>query len=249
MYLNIKGLVLRVSNYNDHDAMLTILTGTHGKLSVKARGLRRKYSPLTAPCQLLAYSEFTLFEYKGLYTINEARSVELFHTLQRDLQKLSLGTYFAQVSEVLSQEDLPNPELLSLVLNCLFALSKLEIPEEKVKAVFDLRSTCLAGYTPDLHGCHRCGNTSADQLDLSSGQLECCGCRDRSKDGIRMPLTPGALDAMRYISACDSKLLFQFDAGGASLRSLADASEAYLTTQLERGFSALDFYKSLQIDI
>ena len=62
MYLTVRGIVLRVSEYNDHDAMLTMLTQKHGKLAVKARGLRRKNRPLIAPCQLLAYVEFTLFE-------------------------------------------------------------------------------------------------------------------------------------------------------------------------------------------
>ena len=119
MYLTIRAIVLRVTDYNDRDALLTVLTQKHGKLTVKARGLRRKNSPLIAPCQLLAFGEFTLFEYKGQYTIKEAHSIELFSNLRRDLTKLSLGTYFAQVAEVLSQEDLPNPELQSLVLNCL----------------------------------------------------------------------------------------------------------------------------------
>ena len=64
MYLKTKGLVIRVTPYNDTDSMLTLLTPNHGKLSVKARGLRRKNSPLIAPCQLLAYGEFTLFEDK-----------------------------------------------------------------------------------------------------------------------------------------------------------------------------------------
>ena len=95
MYLNTKGLVVRVTPYNDTDAILSILTPNYGKLSVKARGLRRKNSPLIAPCQLLAYSEFTLFEYRNMYTINEAHSLELFSSLHKDLQKLSLGSYFA----------------------------------------------------------------------------------------------------------------------------------------------------------
>ena len=125
MYLTTKALVLRVTDYNDRDALLTVLTHEHGKLTVKARGLRRKNSPLVAPCQLLAYAEFTLFEYRGQYTVNEAHSIELFQGLRRDLGKLSLGTYFAQAAEVLSQEDMPNSELLSLVLNCLYALDKL----------------------------------------------------------------------------------------------------------------------------
>ena len=54
MYLTIEGLVLRVTDYNDRDALLTLLSRSHGKLTVKARGLRRKNSPLIAPCLLLA---------------------------------------------------------------------------------------------------------------------------------------------------------------------------------------------------
>lgn len=248
MYLKIRGLVLRVTAYNDTDALLTVLTHSHGRLTVKARGLRRKNSPLTAACQLLAYSEFTLFEYRGMYTINEASSVELFHQLRKDLQKLTLGTYFAQVAEVICQEDIPNPELLSLVLNCLYALSKLGVDERQVKAVFELRGACLAGYTPELTGCWSCGSQFPDRFDLSEGRLECAACRNSGLSGIRMPVSAGVLECMRYICACDSKRLFAFQAGDDTLQHLSETAEGYLSTQLERGFTTLDFYKSLLIN-
>lgn len=247
MHLKIQALVLRVTDYNDRDALLTLLSRNHGKLTAKVRGLRRKSSPLTAPCQLLAYGEFVLFEYRGQYTVNEACSIELFSDLRRDLTKLSLGTYFAQAAELISQEDLPNPELLSLLLNCLYGLSKLSLEEKMVKAVFELRAACLAGYTPDLVGCHVCGCQTPDRFDLSGGHLECTGCRGLVASGIRMPVTASVLDAMRYICYCDPKKIFGFHAGGETMEKLANISEAYLTTQLERGFSALDFYKSLLI--
>lgn len=246
MYLTIQAIVLRVTDYNDRDALLTVLSRSHGKLTIKARGLRRKNSPLVAPCQLLAYGEFTLFEYKGQYTINEAHSLELFSQLRRDLTKLSLGTYFAQAAEVLSQEDMPNPELLSLLLNCLYALSKLGLDEAKVKAVFELRAACLAGYMPDLFGCHSCGNQNPDRFDISEGLLECQNCRSVG-GGIRMPVTSGVLEAMRYICLCDPKKLLSFDIGAENQEKLSNLTEAYLTTQIERGFPTLDFYKSLLI--
>ena len=247
MYLTIQGIVLRVTDYNDRDALLTLLTRHHGKLTVKVRGLRRKNSPLTAPCQLLAYGEFTLFEYRGQYTVNEAHSLELFSQLRRNLTKLSLGTYFAQAAELLSQEDLPNPELQSLLLNCLYALSKLELPESQIKAVFELRAACISGYTPDLFGCHICGNQNPERFDISAGQLECRNCRSSESNGIRLPVTPSVLDAMRYICLCDPKKLFAFRIGTETLMLLSTLAEAYLTTQLERGFSTLDFYKQLLI--
>lgn len=249
MYLTTKALVLRVTDYNDRDALITLLTPEHGKLTAKARGLRRKNSPLVAPCQLLAYGEFTLFEYRGMYTVNEAHSVELFQELRKDLVKLSLGTYFAQVSEQLSQEDMPSPEVLSLTLNCLYALSALHIPEDQVKSVFELRSACVAGYAPELTGCHVCGSSAPDRFDISAGRLECSGCRSFDSDGLRMPVTPGMLDAMRYIVFCGDRKLFSFQVGADTLEQLSYVTESYLTTQLERGFSALDFYKSLLLPL
>lgn len=247
MYLTIQGIVLRVTDYNDRDALLTLLTRRHGKLTVKARGLRRKNSPLTAPCQLLAYGEFTLFEYRGQFTITEAHSLELFTNLRRELTKLSLGTYFAQISEILSQEDIPNPELQSLLLNCLYALSNLDLPESLIKSVFELRAACLSGYTPDLFGCHVCGSQNPTRFDLRAGQLECNSCRSHESNGIRLPVTQAILEAMRYVCLCDPKRLFSFTVGEETLSQLADLTEAYLATQLERGFSTLDFYKSLYI--
>lgn len=246
MYLTVQALVLRVTDYNDRDALLTLLTREQGKLTVKARGLRRKNSPLVAPCQLLAYGDFTLFEYCGSYTINEATAIELFTPLRRDLVKLSLGTYFAQCASVIAQEDLPNPELLSLVLNCLYGLSVLELPEEQVKAAFELRAACIAGYTPDLFGCRVCGSQEAAYFDLSGGALLCENCRSGGT-GIRLPVTPTMTEAMRYVTYCDSRKLLGFRMGKESLEQLSSLTEAYLTTQLEQGFSTLDFYKSLLI--
>jgi DNA repair protein RecO (recombination protein O) len=182
-----------------------------------------------------------------MYTVNEAHSLELFSPLRKDLQKLSLGSYFAQAAETMSQEDMPNPELLSLVLNCLYGLSKLDLPEILVKAVFELRSACLSGYAPDLYGCYRCGCEYPDRFDISEGRLECMNCRNLESTGLRMPVTPGVLDAMRYICNCDSRKLFSFSVSEDTLESLSSVTESYLATQLERGFSTLDFYKSLLI--
>lgn len=247
MYLTVRGLVLRVTDYNDRDALITLLTHDHGRLCVKARGLRRKNSPLNAPCQLLAYGEFTLFAYKDAYTINEAHAIELFQGLRTDIEKLSLGTYFAQVSEVISQEDMPNPQLLALTLNALYALSKLSVPQIQVKAAFELRCACLAGYTPDLSSCRVCGEMNADRFDVSDGCLICAKGHGEESSGLRMPVSAGVLQAMRYIIGCEMQSLVSFRMSADGVRNLSQVTEVYLSTQLERGFSTLDFYKSLFI--
>lgn len=245
MYLTIRGLVLKVTQYNDFDALLSVLTPSHGLLTIKARGLRRRNSPLAASCQLLAYSEFTLFEYKNMYSINEAHNIELFQNLRLDLMKLSLGSYFAQVSDLVSQEDMPSPELLALLLNCLHMLANTDADEKQIKAVFELRCACLAGYMPDLSGCWCCGSREPDMFDLSNARTECLKCSAPGTGSIRMPISSGVLDAMKYICNCSSKKLFSFTLLPSSMKQLSDITESYLLTQLERGFSCLDYYKSL----
>ena len=145
MYFQTVGLVLRETQYKDADKLLTVLTKDRGKLTLRARGVRSKNSRLKSGCQLLAYSEFTVFENKSFYLIEEAVPIQLFLPLREDIEKLSLASYFAQVSEVISQEDSPSPELLSLCLNAMYALSQLDRPQKLVKAAFELRAASLAG--------------------------------------------------------------------------------------------------------
>lgn len=243
MFLKTDGLVVRQVNYKDNDQILTVLTKEHGLMTLKARGVRSRSSRLKGACQLLAYSEFTVFENRGFHTIDEANAIQMFPELRTDIELLSLASYFAQVAEVLSQEDMPNPELLSLTLNALYALCRRLCTPELVKAAFELRAACLGGYTPQLSGCAVCGDPKPDRFDVRGGILCCASCS--AGEGLRLPVSPGSLAAMRYLVSCDAKRLFSFRLEGRAVKELCDLAETYLQTQLERGFYTLDFYKSL----
>ena len=247
MYLKTEGLVLRETEYKDADKLLTVLTRDRGQLTLRARGVRSRNSKLKSGCQLLAYAEFTVYESRSSMLVDEAVPIELFMPLRQDIELLSLASYFAQAAEVLSQEDEPNPALLSLCLNSLYALSKLQKPQLLVKAAFELRAACLAGYEPMLDGCSVCGNPNPDRFDVSEGILQCAGCLLPGEHGLRLPMLPGVLAAMRYLAGCDLKRLFSFRLSDEGLQQLSGLTETYLLTQLERGFFTLDFYKSLKI--
>ncbi|MDR0890110.1 MAG: DNA repair protein RecO [Oscillospiraceae bacterium] len=245
MHLKTQAIVLRETQYNDNDKLLTILTRHYGKMTVKARGVKSRASKLKASCQLLAFSEFTLLEHRDRYIITEADTIAMFSELRSDLELLSLASYFSQVTELLSQEDDPDPALLSLLLCALHALCRNKQPQSLIKAGFELRLACLAGYLPDLRGCAVCGKRDADRFNITRGALECASCA--AEQGIRLPLSAGTLEAMRYVCAAPIEKLFSFRLSAASLAELSGIAEAYLCTRLERGFYTLDFYKSLFI--
>ena len=248
MRLTTQGIVLRETNYKEADKILTVLTRDWGKRTVKARGCRRKNSKLTAASQLLVYSELTLSERGEFNTLTEADPLEQFWSVRQDLETLALASYFAEVAEASAQEGETCPELLSLLLNCLYALDTLKKPRALVKAVFELRLLCLTGYEPLLDACAVCGAPEPlrARLNLSQGVLCCAACRGRLGGGVSMPLSPGALAAARYIVSGPPKKLFSFALAEESLRRLGQATEAFLMTQQERGFRTLDYYKQLE---
>ena len=223
MHITTKALVLRTTDYKESDKILTLFTQDQGKLAAAARGCRKKGSAIAAGCQLLAWSEMVLYDYQGRWSVKESATQRLFQGVRDDIQRLALGCYFAEVAELLAVEGLPSPELLSLTLNSLHALDKLtEKPLPLVKSAFEWKAMALAGYEPLLE----------------DGKVR--------GEGISLPLPPPALAALEHILHGDPRRLFSFQLGEEPLKQLADTAEAYLRTQLERGFSTLDYYKSLR---
>lgn len=243
-----RGLVLREVNYKESDKILTVLTEGEGKCTVKAPGCRRKNSPLSAAGQLLVYSEMTLYDYQGRLSMKEANTLNEFRGTREDLEKLSLGSYFAEVVEAVAEEGVETPGLLSLVLNSLYALDKLDKPLELVKGAFEMKLCCLTGYEPLLDGCAVCGKPEPEKplLNLNEGVLHCARCRrELGEDGVSLPVDAPALAALRHIVYGEPKRLFSFALPPASMEVFSGLCESFLLTQLERGFRTLDFYKSI----
>ena len=246
-YIVARGIVLRETETKETDKILTVLTGKCGKIPVIARGARRKSCKYAACAQSLAYSEWTLYQKGDWYYANEGSTLELFNGLRKDLDAMALGFYFAELTEAVTAEDTPAPELLRHLLNGLYALAALGKPTALVKPAFELKLLCLAGYEPLADSCAYCGNPDPEQpmLDVVQGVLRCgtCGVQERS---LSMPLCPSSLAALRHIVYGDPKRLYSFTLGEKALKRLSDAAEAFAAAQLERGFRTLDFYKSLQ---
>ena len=247
MHLTTNALVLREVNYKESDKILTLLTEAEGKLTVSARGCRKKDSPISSACQLLAWGEFTLYEFRGMWSVKETASERLFEGVWGDLEKLALASYLAEVTEALAEDGQPDPGLLSVTLNCLHALDRLNHPLPQVKAAFEWRSMALEGYEPQIERCAVCGREQPRQphIHLGEGMLHCAPCRDKLGEGVSMPLTAASLAALRHITWGPRRRLLSFRLDAEGLRLLSDASEAYLMTRLERGFRTLDFYKKI----
>ena len=225
-------LVLREVHYKEADRILTLFTADRGIITAKARAALRKNSKLSAATQQLTLSDMTFFENKGKCTVQEATVKEPFDGLRRNFEDFALGCYFAECMETLVQENEPDPMSLQLILNALYALSHELCETAVIKAVFELRLMMLMGYTPEL-------------LGVQSGNICCRACRN-AEFGSAVYLDNASLEAMRFILSASPKQIFSFRLEKAPLQRLNDASELYLTTQLGRKYSTLEYWKKLK---
>ena len=239
------GLILRETETKETDKILTVLTAEMGKIPVIARGARRKNSRLAAACQLFAWSEMTLYKRGSWYYMDAADPVELFAGLQKDLVRLSLAAYLAELTEFVAGEENPVPELLRLLLNGLYALAALGKAPALVKPAFTFRLLALAGFEPMIDGCAVCGAGQAREpvLDVVQGVVHCRKCGGPGGDGL--PLSAACMTALEHILHGPDRKLYNFTLRPEDLKLLDRAAEGFAAAQLERSFRTLGYYKAI----
>ena len=243
----VKGIVLRSVDTRESDKILTVLTANMGRIPVIAKGARSRRSKVAAATQLLAYSELVLSESRGWQYLTEANTIELFDGVRQDVELLSLAAYFCELTDAVSYEEGEAGDILSHLLNALYALGTLKKPPELVRASFEMKLMALIGFEPLLDGCAACGDVRPAHpvLDLVGGVLRCRDCAVGESGGI--PITPGALDAMRHVLYGDPRRLYSFTLAAEDQKFYSRAAESYVRAMTDRDFKTLDFYKSLRL--
>ena len=103
-----------------------------------------------------------------------------------------------------------------------------------------------SGYAPDLQACSICGEAVTAGpvwFSVPAGGIVHESCARRV--GGCMPLDGSALRAVVHVLSAEPKRLAAFALTGTAAGQLAALAEQYVRFHLGRGFSSLDFYKSL----
>ena len=246
MQIATKAMVLSVRDLDEGDRLLTLLTEDRGVISAYAKGAGRLKNQLAPSTNLLCCSHVILFKNKDRYTLDSADSIEMFFGLRKDLDRLALATYLAEITQTLAPHEEPAAPSLRLLLNTLYLLEKGSRSAAFLKPVYELRAMAMGGYMPDLVACRECACYEHDvmYLLLQSGELVCGSCFVPGAQPA-VPLGRGVLAAMRHIVYSDAKKLFAFTLPEPALQQLGQATERFLLYQTDRTYHSLEFYHSL----
>jgi DNA repair protein RecO (recombination protein O) len=116
-----EGIILKRKNLNEADRILTILSKDHGKISVKAPGVRRIPSRRSAHIELLNHTQITLYQSsKGFFSIvTEAQMLDDFSEVKNDLSKIGYAYYACELVNGLCAENQENRNVFLSLKNFL----------------------------------------------------------------------------------------------------------------------------------
>lgn len=245
--VDVEGIITREVKYGDSSRILTMITREFGKISVLAGGVRTNKSGLLAATQLFSHVSFQLFKgrEKSLYKINSGEILTSFSPIRESLDRMAYASYFCEVANDVIQENAPDAEEMSLLLNTLFMLAGNKLPYEQIKGVFEFRTLALQGLLPDLSVCAGCGQASATTLEIPEGAAFCDACAKKHSSPHLIRAGEAVLTAVSYISLAESKKIFSFSLPESSCKYLSRLGEYCIEYYLERHFKTLDYLKKV----
>jgi DNA repair protein RecO (recombination protein O) len=209
-----EALVLRTADWSDTSRIATLWTREFGRVRVLAKGGRRLKSNFESALDLLTVCSIVLLRKSSgsLDLLTEARVVQRFDRLRRDLPALYAGYYIAELLSDWTEDYDPHPVLFDEALATLDALgTRLPGQQQPVTGLrlarFELVLLRELGYSPVLEACAVCGTDCKSALPQPSragqgwyfspaaGGRVCPTCQGRYRD--RKVLSPESREALR----------------------------------------------------
>lgn len=145
----VTGMVIRASAFSEADRRLVLLTRERGKITVFSRGCKRPGNALMAASRPFAFGTFYLVEGRDAYNLQRTEITNYFEELAADMEAACYGSYFLELADYYSRENLDGTDLLKLLYQSLRALLKPALPNPLVRRVFELKAMVLNGeYSP-----------------------------------------------------------------------------------------------------
>jgi DNA repair protein RecO (recombination protein O) len=184
-------IVLRVIDFSETSAVVTLFTREFGKVRALAKGARRPKGPFESALDLLAVCRIVFLRKSSdsLDLLTEAKLERRFRPSGGNLSNLYAAYYVAELLNELTDDGDPHPVLFDAADQTLVALAS---PGAARPALvrFELTALREVGHLPQLAACGECGRTieRGGRVPFSqwAGGVLCATCRNGQKQVISM---------------------------------------------------------------
>ena len=143
--VTLTGMVLLSAPSGDFDRRLVLLTRERGKITAFSHGARKPGNPLMAASRPFCFGNFNLYEGRNAYNLQSAQITNYFDGLSTDMEAACYGSYFLELADYYSRENMDATDMLKLLYQSLRALQKPAIPNLLVRRIFELKAMVING--------------------------------------------------------------------------------------------------------
>ncbi|MEI6634326.1 MAG: DNA repair protein RecO [Chlamydiota bacterium] len=223
MIHSVKGIILHRREITESSLILTAFTDRAGKLSLLAKGARRRRSPFLGRVELFTRCALTYYDSprRGLNILSECDPIDAFAPLRTDLSRFALACCFAELVEMGTGLAAKSAGVFELLGEALSAACAGAVPG-LVRSCFEIRLLSLLGYSLRLDACASCHSGTGVQRTFSAaaGGVVCARCAPQFRDGLGV--TPGTVAFLRRLRAIRPNAEFRVK---PDARQAAEASE------------------------
>ncbi|WP_053219136.1 DNA repair protein RecO [Virgibacillus senegalensis] len=177
MFEKTEGIILRTQDYGETHKIVTILTPSHGKIGVVARGAKKPKSRMAAITQPFIHGQFLIQTGRNLGTLQQGEVLTSFRPIREDIIKTAYATYLAELTDKLVEPNHYDPFLFQQLHQTLTWVAEGK-DTEILTIIYELKIYQRAGFAPELQQCVNCGNPKGPYaFSAAEGGYLCPRCR------------------------------------------------------------------------
>lgn len=142
-----EGIIIKRRNIGEADRFLSVFTKHHGKITIKAVGVRRIMSRRSGHVELLNHAVLTLYKSSGyaLPILTESQALEDFSEIKRDLIRIGFAYHICELIDGLCPENQDNRAVFFLLQD---TLARLSTGDDTLSIIheFEIELLTLLGY-------------------------------------------------------------------------------------------------------
>lgn len=244
-----QGIVLKYTNVGEADRILTILTKNRGKIQAIVKGCRKPKSRFLPLCEVFSVSELMLYKGSKLYHISQGELLNSFYKIRNDLILLTYATYFAELVEFVSDEDIPSEKLFILIVKSLYHISNGDIDVKTMNLAFQLKILDICGLRPNILRCSNCGDSEDTYTYFSNeaGGILCNNCASSFEDSKR--INQAFVNIVKLIYQTEISRLNTIKIDNTIFSQMDKLIRNFLECHLDKKFKALNFLDEIKNEI
>ncbi|MBO4899966.1 MAG: DNA repair protein RecO [Lachnospiraceae bacterium] len=149
-YAEYTGMIIRTSPVGEYNKRLVILTAEAGKITAFARGARKVGNRFMGTTEPFCFGKFKLLEGKDAYSLTDADISRHFEELRTDYDATVMASYFLEVADYYTRENMEAYEELNLIYASILALISGKFDFKLIRSIYEIKSLVIAGEFPGI---------------------------------------------------------------------------------------------------